>query len=180
MGSPVSPVITDIFMDELENTVLLNFHSGPRLFHRFVDDIITVVKRTDAQNLFTHLNNQHPRIRFTMEEETNGSLPFMDVRFPKQQRGKLFREVYQKPMHTKRYHQFESHHPSFVKSGVISCLVNRAINLSSDQTVRDVELKRIQKIMEAKGYPNKFVRKNIKKTLNICARRQHLPRKKKR
>ena len=34
MGSPVSPVITDIFTDELENTALLSFHSMPRLFHR--------------------------------------------------------------------------------------------------------------------------------------------------
>ena len=81
MGSPVSPVIADILMDELENTALLSFHSTPRLFHRFVGDIITVVKRTDAQNLFIHLNKQHPRIHIPMEEETNGSLPLMDVRF---------------------------------------------------------------------------------------------------
>ena len=81
MGSPVSPVIADIFMDELEKTALLSFHSTPRLFHRFVDNIIAVVTRTDAQNLLIHLNKQHPRIHITMEEETNGSLPFMDVRF---------------------------------------------------------------------------------------------------
>ena len=54
MGSPVPPVIADIFMDELENTALLSFHSMPRLFHGFVDDIITVVKSTDAQNLLIH------------------------------------------------------------------------------------------------------------------------------
>ena len=97
MRSPVSPVIADIFMDELENTALRSFHSTPpRLFHRFVDDIITVIKRTDAQNLLIHLNKQHPRNQFTMEEETNGSLPFMDLRFTRQQ-GELLREVYRNP-----------------------------------------------------------------------------------
>ena len=155
----------------------------PRLFHRFVDDIITVVKsmkRTDAQNLLIHLNKQHPRIQFTMEEETNGSLPFMDVRFTRQQ-GKLLREVYRKPTHTNRYLQFESHHPSSVKSGVVACLVNRAITVSSDQTARDAELKRIHKIRKANRYPKKFVERNIKKQVK-CLRKKtaHAPERRKR
>ena len=59
---------------------------------------------------------------------------------------------------------------------MVACLVNRAITVSSDQTARDAELKRIHKIMEANGYPRKFVERNIKKQLK-CLRKKtaHAP-----
>ena len=52
MGSPVSPVIADIFMDELERKAFSNYCAVPRMFHRFVDDIITVIKKTDHSKSF--------------------------------------------------------------------------------------------------------------------------------
>ena len=64
-------------------------------------------------------------------------IAFMDVRFTKQNDGKLRREVYQKPTHTNRYIQFESHHPSSVKSGVVQGLVERAIMVSSASIAKE-------------------------------------------
>ena len=81
MGSPVSPVIADIFMEHLKDKVFASYPLVPRVWYRFqvVDDIISVVKKDGVQSLLTHLNNQHQRINFTMEVESSDSLPFMDV-----------------------------------------------------------------------------------------------------
>ena len=82
-----------------------------------------------------------------MEEEANGTLPFMDVRFSREEQGTLSRQVYQKPTQTNRYLPFTSHHPVSVKSGVVACLASRAITVSSNNALRDKELKRIEKVL---------------------------------
>ena len=75
----------------------------PRVWKRFVDDVIVVVKKDGGQRLLQHLNSKHPCIKFTMEEEKDGALPFIDVRFTRDVQGKLMREVYQKPTNTNCY-----------------------------------------------------------------------------
>ena len=119
------------------------------------------MKKDGVQSLLTHLNNQHQRINFTMEVESSDSLPFIEVRFTHQAGGELMKEVYQKPTHTNRYVHFDSHHPLSVKSGIVECLANRAITVSSGGPARDAELKRIKQVMAANGYPKRFVEKAI-------------------
>ena len=81
--------------------------------------------------------------------------------------------MYQKPTHTNRYVPFSSHHPISVKSGVVACLANRAIGVSSSQAGRDAELGRIQKVMMHNSYPRKFINKvvssQIKRHTTSCA-----------
>ena len=82
MGSPVSPVVADIFMDELEKKAFEELEAPPpRIWHRFIDDVISVINSSDEAVLLDHLNEQHPRIPFTMERENDGKMPFMDVLF---------------------------------------------------------------------------------------------------
>ena len=175
MGSPVSPVIADIFMEDLENKAFASYSSVPRVWKRFVDDVIAVVKKDGGQDVLQHLNSQHPRIQFTMEQENNGSLPFMDCRFTRQPQGELMREVYQKPTHTNRYVQFDSHHPSSVKSGVVRCIAERAIRVSSSEEARDAEFRRISQVMVCNGYPRKFVQKAISRQVKSRAARRVQP-----
>ena len=96
MGSPVSSALADIFIEDLEGKAFSKYPDVPRVWHRFVNKIITVVKKYGAEKFLQHLNNQHPRIQFTMEQEKDRSLPFMDVRFTRRRNGTLARSVYQK------------------------------------------------------------------------------------
>ena len=97
MGSPMSPVIANIFIEHSEDKA--SYPLVPRVWYRFVD-IILVVKKDGVLSLLTHLNNQHRRINFTMEVESSDSLPFTDVRFTRQADGEpLMRE----PTHTYTY-----------------------------------------------------------------------------
>ena len=74
-------------------------------------------------------------IQFTFEMEKNGSLPFLDCEVTRGENGNLSTKVFRKKTHTDRYLNFNSHHPTHVKRGVVKCLFNRAEKLISECTL---------------------------------------------
>ena len=59
MGSAVSPVIADIFMENLEDITFQTGDVEPRVWRRFVDGVIAVHDEY-GETLLEHLNKQHP------------------------------------------------------------------------------------------------------------------------
>ena len=53
MGSPVSVIVANLVM-ELESKRLRSFIDEPRLFYRFVDDTIAVLKKTRISGFLEH------------------------------------------------------------------------------------------------------------------------------
>ena len=80
MGSPVSPIIPNIFMEDLEDKTFATYDATSRVWYRFVDDVISVVKKHNVRGLLQHLNKQHGPIQFTMKMENSGSLHYMDLK----------------------------------------------------------------------------------------------------
>ena len=119
MGSPASPAIANLFMAKLEETALSTFAGDkPKVWYRYVDDVLSVVKTTAIDQLLTHLNSQHPTITFTIEREKDNQLPFLDTRIHRIS-GTLKTGVHRKPTHTGRYLHFESDLPP-APSGLLS------------------------------------------------------------
>ncbi len=58
MGSPVSPIIANIFMEDLEQKAIATAppNCKPKFWKRYVDDVASAVKRGQAENLRDHLN----------------------------------------------------------------------------------------------------------------------------
>ena len=98
----------------------------------------------------------------------------MDVLFIRREDGQLERQVYQKKTHTNRYMQYNSHHPVEIKSGIIQGLVYRAMNVCSDRSGRNKEIKRIKDVMQSNGYPRKFTEKAIRRQM----KRRTIPKEK--
>ena len=98
----------------------------PRLWKWYVDDTCCILKKGVAQGLLDHLNSIRPTIKFTIELEKDGTLPFLDVLLQREEDGNLDIMVYRKPTHTDQYLRFQSHHPSHVKRGLVRCLHDRA------------------------------------------------------
>ena len=158
-GSPVSPVVADIFMDELEKKAFDELEAPPRIWHRFVDDNISVINSSDEAVLFDHLNEQHPRITFTMKREYDGKMPFMDVLFKRGEEDQLDRAAYRKPTHTGRCLSVDCLHPASVKCGILREFVIRAIKVCSDEESKKVEIEHIMTEMQGNGYPKKSIQR---------------------
>ena len=69
MGSPVSAVIANLYMEVFEEQALQSCDPQlrPRVWKRYVDDTFVISTRASGDGLLAHLNNQQPTIRFTME-----------------------------------------------------------------------------------------------------------------
>ncbi|BHF84223.1 hypothetical protein SprV_0902737300 [Sparganum proliferum] len=77
MGSPLSGLIAEAVLQRLERLVFRSY--SPKFWARYVDDTFVVIKRNDVQGFKVLLNSIFPDIQFTMEEENNNQLPFLDV-----------------------------------------------------------------------------------------------------
>ena len=73
MGSPLAPVLSNLFMDHHEKLWLENFEDSAILFYRrYVDDTVCLFhSENQALLFFNYINSRHPNIRFTMEKETD-------------------------------------------------------------------------------------------------------------
>ena len=111
MGSPVSAVMANLAMENLEQRALSTSLVQPRFWKRYVDDVCAAVKSGLVQTLRDHLNNIEPSIQFTVERETNQEIAFLDVSVCRQDNGQLATKVYRKSTYTERYLACESHHP---------------------------------------------------------------------
>ena len=80
MGSPVSPIVANLYMEYLEQKALSTAPHPLRFWHRFVDDTFVIHKEANKQGFLQHINSVDPSIRFTIENnKEDGSIPFLDT-----------------------------------------------------------------------------------------------------
>ncbi len=109
------------------------------------------------EGLLSHLNGVRPSIRFTVEVERDGRLPFLDTLLQRRNDGSLDVTVYRKPTHTDRYLDFKSHHPSHVKRGLVRCLYDRARSITTRQDNLKKKEFHLAEVLKQNGYPSTFV-----------------------
>ena len=157
MGSPLSPIAVDLFMEWLEQEAIATApqHCKPRLWKRYVDDVLEIIKRGEAENLTKHLDQIDPTgsIKFTFEEEKDGSIPFLDTEISRKPDGSLKLSIYRKATHTNQYLQFQSHHPLHQKLGVVRTLLDRKDNIVTEDPDKEKEEHVIREALSNCGYP---------------------------
>ena len=86
MGFPISPVLADMFMEEFYQTAIATADFQPQVCLRYVDNIFVVWQHgQDKLQLFLdHLNGLHIRIQFTVNQERDGNVPFLDEEVSRQ------------------------------------------------------------------------------------------------
>ncbi|XP_071105279.1 uncharacterized protein [Haliotis cracherodii] len=175
MGSPLSPIITEIYMTDLEETALHRSPITPLCWFRRVDDTFVILQPDhDPKTLLNNLNAQHPRMQFTMEEEAERQLPFLDVRVQKDPDNKLQTSVYRKPTHTDQYLHNSSNHPPQIKRGIIATLARRAVNICSTPQQLKTELNHLRHVFtNFNNYPTSLVEQTIN---SILSPRERPPR----
>ena len=162
MGSPVSAVIANLYMESFEEQAITTSSYKPTIWKRYVDDTFTILDRGNVDDFLQHLNNQQPSIRFTMETENNNKLAFLDTAVSREPDGRLTTSVYRKPTHTDQYLAYDSHHPQSVKRGIVKCLYERAKRLVTKPSVISEEKKHLSSVLVSNGYPFSFLQKLTK------------------
>ena len=152
MGSPVSPIIANLFMENFEEKAISSFHTPPRYWGRYVDDTMVIIDRSQVDNFTKHLNSVHNSIKFTIEHENNNSIAMLDTLITRNPNGSLSFSVYRKSTHTDQYLSFSSHQPLEHKLGVIRTLTHRAKVLSSDAERLEHDIDHVKKSLAICGY----------------------------
>ena len=127
MGSPISPIVANLYLEDLELKAIQSAQNPPSFWRRFVDDTLTIIKSSQIDNFLHHLNSIDQNIQFTKEDSRpDGSMPFLDILITPEENGSLKTTVYRKPTYTDLYLQWDSNHTITSKYGVVGTLHHRA------------------------------------------------------
>ncbi|XP_072027783.1 uncharacterized protein [Amphiura filiformis] len=114
-------------MERFEQCALSSYpRSPPSKWYRYVDDTWVIVKFSEFDKFFAHINQVDNNIKFTQEGLTDNKLPFLDCLVTVNQDRTRSESVCRKPTHTDQYLQFSSNHPLVQKLGVVNTLYHRA------------------------------------------------------
>ena len=151
MGSPLSPIIADIAMQDLESIALNNIGIDLKFYFRYVDDILLVSPKDQVDNILNIFNSINNRLQFTIEFENNRNINFLDILINVHNET-LILNWYHKPTYSGRYLSFVFGHPIHHKIDTIYGLIDRAILLSHPSFYQK-NLEFIIDILLTNGYP---------------------------
>jgi hypothetical protein len=158
MGSPLGPVIANIFMVELEKSLVPQLDGMIGLWYRYVDDTFTFIRKDCVEEVLERLNGFHPNIKFTFEKEENGRISFLDVAVIKKPDGSFDTDVHRKATDTNVYVHWEAFAPKTWKTGTLKGLVRRAFTICSTEQFRNKEIDHLKKVFkERNGYPSRVI-----------------------
>ena len=111
MGSPLGALFANIFMCELENTIIPQLGNNIKSWTRYVDDTFAYIKPEMVDEVKTKLNEFHQNIRFTSELEADRKMPFLDVLIQVNSDNEIETSVYRKKTNTDIYMNWFSYAP---------------------------------------------------------------------
>jgi hypothetical protein len=154
MGNPLSPLLADIFMNDIEKSIHKHPLSNKFLYwYRYVDDIIACFTGTSRQlNTFVNnINTIHPNIKFTIELELDNAINFLDLTISKVNNSHDF-SIFHKPSHTDITIHNTSTHPYQHKLAAYNSMIHRLLNVPLSECNYNKELNIIKQIAINNGY----------------------------
>lgn len=159
MGSPLSPVISNVVMEKLEQECRMQLEEKGihlKLYRRYVDDCMCIARREHIQTIVDTFNSFHDRLQFTVEMEVGGKIKFLDMML---ERADDQINTSWLPKHSNgRYLDYTSKSPFQHKQNTAIALIDRAIKLTCGAK-REETLKQATQILERNNYPSWFIQK---------------------
>ena len=141
MGSLVSPIVANLYMEHFEGEALRSASYPPRYWYRFVDDTWVIQQQSHKELFLDQINSMDLNIKFTVKgNQENGAIPFLDTLVKPEADNSLSIRVYHKPTHTDQHLQWDSHHNLAAKYSVIGTLTQRAKSVCTTPKLLNEEL----------------------------------------
>ena len=130
MGAPTSSILSDIYLQYFENTIIFDILTQHKIagYFRYVDDILVIYNET-LKNIHTVLdvfNELSPTLTFTLETETDTNINLLDISIFTTNDSVQFK-IYRKPTATDTLIPSDSNHPMAHKLSAIHYLANRLL-----------------------------------------------------
>lgn len=160
MGSFLSPVKVDIFMEAREAVALESSSYKTKVWLWYFEDSSII-----CQTVYEHLSSEHSGIQFTMFVENNRFLPCLNVLMTRLLNSRSSHSVYRIPTHTARYLHPNSHHHPAQKLSIVNAFVHQVISISEINNFQNV-LYYLQKALRNNSYEKQYTQWTIKSHLN--------------
>ena len=149
MGSPLGPVLADLFMSYDETMCLNTFRECEMiLYRRCVDDIICLFNcQSDADEFFEFSNRQHPNMKFKFEKQANKQISFLDVLITNNV-DQFCTSVFRKEPAIGLFTNYLGFTPFSYKVGLVRTLLHRAFMISSSWFLFHEEIVKIKHYLE--------------------------------
>ena len=163
MGSPLAPVLANLFMGHHEKLWLENIQGSEMLFYRrFVDDTFcSFHSEHDAIVFFDYINSRHPNIRFTVEKEAHHKLPFLDVLVDNNDPLSFLTRVYRKKTFTGLLTNYFSFTSYSYKVGLIRTLTDRAYKINNTWLGLHEDITKLMEILKKNLFPAHLIERVV-------------------
>ena len=174
MGSPLGPVLANIFMAQLEEKALQLFNGNkPDVYNRYVDDTFLIFNcKDDSIKFFDYMNTQHKNIKFTVEPEHNDSLSFLDVLIKRLTDGSISTSIYRKDTFSGLYMKYNSFVPPQFKRSLVYGLLNRCWRICSSYELFKQEYEFVKQLLICNGFPVQFINRQFKNFMSKKVNRE--------
>ena len=165
MGSPLGPVLANIFMSHLEDKMFdqCSPECRPIYYRRYVNDTFILFRNKFAAEQFLEFaNNIHNNIDFTIEYENDDNLPFLDILVTRNARH-FTTSIFRKKTYTGLGLNFYSSCFYNFKVNSICTLLHRAYSLTSGWLHFHEEVKFLRKYFKDNCYPGFLFEKYLKR-----------------
>jgi len=149
MGSPPAPHLANGWLSQFDATI----KGDSKMFTRYMDDILQDIKSSEINNKLAEINALHENLTFTIERQTNGKIPFLDMQITCDQHGKLTSSWYNKPTDTGLILNYHALAPRRYKRSVVSGFVHRIARACSTWENFHESMVKAKKVMELNQYP---------------------------
>ena len=156
MGSPVSSVIANIYMEYFESSAIPSSPTLVKWWLRYVDEVHSATRKDQVNKLQEDFSSIDPHIKFTVELPGTDGLPFLDI-LTKPTPTSIESTVYREPTDTDRYLDYKSNHPISVKLSVIHTFIQRAKQVCSTPEFLAKEMYHLCKVLQDNHYPTQFL-----------------------
>jgi len=171
MGTPTSAILSEIYLQFLENNIIYNILKTHNIkgYFRYVDDILVICNTTESNihDVLNDFNQITPKLKFTIEEEIERKLNFLDITIQRVQH-RITTHIYRKLTTTDSIIPNDSCHPIEQKMATIHYLYNRMHTYNLIATDIQKEKDTIQQILINNKYdPNPLKDSKKKKKENL-------------